>query len=776
MNNIRYFIKFNIHIFVAAVCAVFFVAPIVQAEDVPLAPTEASQSAVSTNLGLYGGDNWDIAVDGNYVYAIASGTPNGFFYSTDSGANWQRPSGTYDYGSGQSVDVDPATGAVYVGLGGDVYKSTDHGATLTLIESNGGNPLLFAHGRIYAVWNNTIKISADNGATWTSSEVTAAGNIWSLAASKTTDVLYVTTYSNDTQVGTLSKSIDAGLTWTAQTVNVSGSPITGFTTVRANPYDANTIVVADDHHLWLSTDGGISFAAVSAAASCNTIATWTSAGRMYACSSYSDDSGATWTAMNFSAIVRGPGKVIVVDSANEQILYADSMSGVTKSTDGGVTWANSYKGITGVNIQAISVTSKKDVAWVSSGNGLAKSTNFNTATPTWEFPILPCAVERCDPSGIGASVWVKPDDSNIVLAGSIGGYIFRSTDGGTTWALASIPSINVSKFIDAESGMNNLRPYQIMSDPNNASIVYATMAAPTTGTEWIGTVLKSTDSGLTWTDLGIPSDAPANAIAMSKSGTLYVGVGYNNTTTKTLYKYVGSAWTELPGTPTDANIKSILVDPENDTTLYITAAGDAVHANDGFYKSSDSGATWKKIAGLASYFDFAGISVQKSTTPNTLYISCRDSDWHGVLLKSSDAGETWGVLYKGLKSETFNSVVFDGLMLGSKRGVFSLKSKALFKSLTGAKVAKGKTVSLTAQLRDKATSKNLRSKKVLLYRLDGKKWVLYKTGTTDQKGKITFKVKASKTKQYHMTWKPTTKDSAEYTKVDSKNVTVTVKK
>ena len=726
--------------------------------------TDTQQGSVATNLGLYGGDTWDIAVDNDYIYTIASGTPNGFFYSWDAGATWQQPTGLYDYGSGQAVEVDHATGTVYVALGGDLYVSTDHGATLTLLEPSAGNPLVVGTGAIIGGWNNTVRVSTDSGTTWTSATVNT-DSLWSLAASKTAGTFYATTYNSTTQTGVLNISTDYGATWTPMITSA-----TTFTTVRTDPYNENYLTLGNDHHLWLSTDQGLTFNEITnAPASCNTISTWISTGRMYACSSFTDDNGATWTQMNFTDIVRGPGKAIEINSANEQIIYGDSMSGITKSIDGGLTWQNSYSGITGVNAQAISLTTDKITAWVSSNQGLAKSTDFNADNPTWDFPILPCAPERCDPSGIGATVWVKPDDSTIVLAGSIGGYIFRSADSGTTWVLASVPSINEAKFINTDTGMNNLTPYQFANDPNNSATVYAALSSTT-----IGTLLMSTDSGATWTEL--LDDFPAHSVAIGKNGVIYVGGGNSTTVALGMYKYADSVWTKLTGLPEDVDINSIIIDPDNEDIIYVAASGESTLGEDGFYKSTDAGVTWTKNASLADYYGFNSITLQRSTTPNILYLTCRDSESHGLLLKSSDRGDTWGILYTGLKSETYNTIVFDGLLAGSQHGLFSLKSKAKFKSLKDIKISKGEIATLSAKLQDKATKKILKNKQVLLYQKHGNHWKLKKHKKSSITGKVTFHVQPVKTQTYRLSWKPGEKYSEEYTRSYSKNVTVSIKK
>lgn len=762
---------------VLSIVAAQSLMPLSGVNAITAAPSSASQSAVASNLGIFGGDNWDIAVDGEYVYTIASGVPNGFFYSSDAAASWQRPSGLYDYGSGTAVEVDPATHAVYVALDG-LFKSTDYGATLTKIADGVGNPLLFAQGKLFGTYNDVAKISADNGATFSSVTIASGENIMSYAASPTAGTFYAVT--RGAGGSHLYVSTNSGASWSAVTL---GTGPTAFTNVAVKPTDANFMVLSNDNYLWKSTDAGANWVSMNTAPepdrSCSDFSVWSST-RWYACAGYSTDNGTTWTDMDMHTnVMRGPGKTVVINPANESVLYGDCMSGVCKSTDGGLTWANSLNGITGVNVLAISQTTNKDTVWISSSNGLGRSTNFLTAAPTWTWPILPCDTRsghRCDSSGMGESVWVKPDNANIVLAGSIGGWIYRSTDGGASWTNEVPTVIDLAKFKTGSN--NNLRPQQFINDPANPNIVYAAIVDPV---DHNGAVIKSTDAGITWTDLAITDDAPATRLSMSTTGVLYVGTGEGKQTTtpKGIYKYESGAWTKLTGIDSRLNINSVVVDPETQTTVYATASNDLAPLSlDGFFKSTNSGATWTQIA-LTGYLGFGAITVQKSTAPNTLYMSARDTANHGVLLKSSDQGATWGSLYIGLKSETFTSVLFDGLLAGNKHGVYSLKSRAAFINFktTTTTIKKNKTVTVTAVLKDAATKKLLKGKSIGLYQLSGTKWKLIGLYKTDaKKGTLTATIRAAKSGKYRLTFTPGKADRAEYSGITTKTINVTVKK
>lgn len=184
------------------------------------------------------------------------------------------------------------------------------------------------------------------------------------------------------------------------------------------------------------------------------------------------------------------------------------------------------------------------------------------------------------------------------------------------------------------------------------------------------------------------------------------------------------------------------------------------------------------ITGLSDYYGFDNISLQRSTTPNTLYVTCRDGAHHGLVLKSSDAGETWGVLYQGLKNESYNSAVFDGLVVGSERGLFSMKSKAkiIKVKVHTSTIIKGKGTSFTGVLKDATTKKLLKYKYVRVYRQVGKTWKLVNGIKTNKYGVFTVKVKPAKTTKYRLIWTPKRADSAEYARAISGIYTVTVKK
>lgn len=81
-----------------------------------------------------------------------------------------------------------------------------------------------------------------------------------------------------------------------------------------------------------------------------------------------------------------------------------------------------------------------------------------------------------------SSIWVHPDDENLVVAASNDG-IIRSTDGGNTWVLTS----------------QNYHFADIEQMPDNPNVLYACTMVRSRITNSSNFIFKSTDAGRTWT-------------------------------------------------------------------------------------------------------------------------------------------------------------------------------------------------------------------------------------------------------------------------------------
>ncbi|MGC2237952.1 MAG: FG-GAP-like repeat-containing protein [Pyrinomonadaceae bacterium] len=206
-------------------------------------------------------------------------------------------------------------------------------------------------------------------------------------------------------------------------------------------------------------------------------------------------------------------------------------------------------------------------------------------------------------SGRINTIAVSPSNPNLILIGAATGGIWRSTDGGATFAPTS------DSHVDLAVG-------SIVFAPSNNSIVYAGMGDKSG--VYLGTgVLKSTDGGQTWTRVS--------------NATL----------------------------PTPGRIWQILVDANDANRVYAAQyslrQGNSVFSS-GFFYSTDGGVNWTKtLSGLPTDL------VRHPTDPNTLFLAMNRIDFAtpatGGIWKSIDAGLTWTRIYTSPYTTTSNMKV-----------------------------------------------------------------------------------------------------------------------
>jgi len=195
-----------------------------------------------------------------------------------------------------------------------------------------------------------------------------------------------------------------------------------------------------------------------------------------------------------------------------------------------------------------------------------------------------------------------PTNNRIIYAGTAGGGVWKSNDGGTTFN---------SIFDDycQSIGAVEIDP----NDPDN--------------TLYVGT-------GETWT---------RNSVS--------IGDG--------MYKSVdgGSNWTKM-GFEKSERIANIIVNPKNSKEIYVAVLGALWGDSDerGVYKTTDGGTTWNKVLYVNQKTGCADLAMDPSD-PSTLYASMwefRRSGWsfesggeNSALYKSTDGGATWNKIHNG---------------------------------------------------------------------------------------------------------------------------------
>lgn len=210
-------------------------------------------------------------------------------------------------------------------------------------------------------------------------------------------------------------------------------------------------------------------------------------------------------------------------------------------------------------------------------------------------------------SGRINSIAVSTDNPQLVLVGGSTGGIWRSVDGGNSFA--PVTDAHVDLAVGA-----------IAFAPGNQNIVYAGMGDMHSCCEYLGSgVLKSVDGGATWTKVS--------------NATL----------------------------PQPASVGDIEVDPNNPNKVYLALyrSLDSTNANSfpygGVYISNDGGVSWANVrTGLPR--DLA----INPANPQIIYAAMRGvgtsgSGGVGGLYRSTDGGSTWSVAYSAPYPSAFSA-------------------------------------------------------------------------------------------------------------------------
>jgi len=210
--------------------------------------------------------------------------------------------------------------------------------------------------------------------------------------------------------------------------------------------------------------------------------------------------------------------------------------------------------------------------------------------------------------GIVESFAVDPTSPFTIYAGTDGGGVFKSVDGGGSWSAlpAGIPTVSGTIITG------------LVVDPATPSNVYASL---TLGID--GGILRSTDGGAHWifTDVGALFGIAIDPLTPT---TLYA-TGSPSTFKST---DAGATWTALES----AHAFSIAIDPVTPTTVYVGAIG-------GVRKTIDGGAHWTTAGGsFPGGISILAIAIDP-TAPSTVYAGTE-----GGVFKSVDAGDHWAPL------------------------------------------------------------------------------------------------------------------------------------
>ncbi|HTK82711.1 MAG TPA: YCF48-related protein [Bacteroidota bacterium] len=324
------------------------------------------------------------------------------------------------------------------------------------------------------------------------------------------------------------------------------------------------------------------------------------------------------------AQLNGPygGAVLSLRYANSK-MYAGTTGGLWVSSDTGASWTQLSRGRT------------RQVGVFSSGTIIAGENPDHVFRST-DGGVSWAPVSLGNPSAILISINFLQGD--VALAGATTG-LFKSVNDGLTWSqiTTGLPSGEVDAMaVDSSgrlfltSGVDIYRSAdtgaswnKVYHDPNNHSVrsIAATSLGSVFAAQYGGGVLRSTDGGVVWTLLNPTFSNTYQSICSTPSGAVVAGLdggGMVRTTDN------GTTWTDLLR-PTYYQIMSLMSGAAGD--IFVGSAGAGV------FRSSDLGSTWSSISNGMAATSIASLCV----IPGGTSVAARLGD----VFRSTDNGLNW---------------------------------------------------------------------------------------------------------------------------------------
>jgi hypothetical protein len=300
--------------------------------------------------------------------------------------------------------------------------------------------------------------------------------------------------------------------------------------------------------------------------------------------------------------------------------------------------------------------SNSSIMYMSFGGYVFKTTNKGT---TWTQTALPYNEAGMNPNDsyaqIGQKMAVDPNNSNIVYLGTENNGLYVTTNGGTSWSLVSgVPAgttagITGILFYGGGGAVGGVT--QVIYACRNGTGVYVT-----------------TNGGTTWTLTGGGPTTVQNAVMDTAGNYWAVGNGGAH-----IFKYNGSSWATV-ASPGGNAFQALAINPLNQRELVaIDYAGQPIWSNDGgstwtgpIYTTSLSATDipWLKAAVLAggvgtNFFLDVGNAAFSPVTNGLLYLSGGSGVW-SMNFPAGATGSTqfiWNDMSVGIENLVANAIV-----------------------------------------------------------------------------------------------------------------------
>jgi len=544
------------------------------------------------------------------MYAGANG---GVFLTRDDGAHWQAVSkGLPDDPTILALAIGRDANTVFAGTHRGVYRTTDAGANWRLTDSRFADQLVLCllvdpqnPNSIYAGTTNTVLKSENGGDTWT--DVGAdlkAVRVWSLAMPAGGSALFAATDSG------IYVSRDRGARWQSSSDGLAEGARPESIVIASNGLFAGTtkgLFRSKDGKIWSAIGGSLN----------NTlprpmVSDPRQTDRVFAVLEQgvvrSTDGGGTWALLP-SLPLNAP--VLTLAPGEKNSLYVGTARGVLKASEDGGNWQWLNNGLVSTSVLSVMLLpGNPGTLLAATRYGLYRSSDRGA---TWSE-----ARGLNDPYVL--SLATHPQDPNEIYAGTWGGSIFISKDGGASF----------TRLVENLANNAPISSLIVLRLANADTTIYA-------GTLGNG-LFKSGDGGKKWDALSaeLNSVTRVATLILVPPNNLYAG------TERGLYRRdvanARGAWQPAsPDLPVD-DTRAVVIDASRPKMILVG------YSSSGLYRSSDGGLQWSRVGNstFPTRVRLQAVALSPGA-PNLVYVGTD----RGVY-RSEDDGNTWAAANDGL--------------------------------------------------------------------------------------------------------------------------------
>jgi photosystem II stability/assembly factor-like uncharacterized protein len=245
-----------------------------------------------------------------------------------------------------------------------------------------------------------------------------------------------------------------------------------------------------------------------------------------------------------------------------------------------------------------------------------------------------------------ADIEVHPQHGNTWYVAVGSGGVWKTENAGVTW----------TPIFDEQ---NSYSIADVSIDPTNPDVVWVGTGENVSGRHvgWGDGVYKSLDAGKSWTPMGLeksehigkilvdPRDG--NVVYVAAEGPLWAAGGDRG-----LFKTTdgGASWQKVLDIDENTGVTDIEFHPSNPDVIYAAAYQRRRHVwgfmaggpTGGIYKSSDAGASWKKLTSGLPEGDVGKIGLAVTPAdPGLVYATIEADEDNKGFYRSEDQGESW---------------------------------------------------------------------------------------------------------------------------------------